>query len=270
MAGKRLAGKSALVTGAARGTGERIARLFVAEGASVVLADILDENGEKLADELGSRARYEHLDVRAEPEWEHAVHEAEAAFGPLDILVNNAAILHMAAFEDTTKEDIERLVAVNQIGPFLGMKAVVPSMKAHGGGSIVTVTSIDSMKGKNGIVAYASSKWGARGITKVAALELGRYGIRVNAVCPEAGSPDMVMPFMPAGLEARHIEQATASFHGRVATQRERSAWDRIDDVAKMVLFLASDDAASCSGADFVLDNAITAGTIVRGAPGSD
>jgi len=266
----RLEGKIAIVTGASRGTGEQIARTFVAEGAKVLLGDILDEAGERLAGELGDGAIYRRLDVRSEEDWAAAVSDAEQAFGPVSVLVNNAAILHMAAFEDTTRQDLERLVAVNQIGPFLGIQAVLETMKTQGGGSIVTVTSIDSMKAKNGIVAYASSKWGARGITKVAALELGRYGIRVNAVCPEAGSPEMAVPFMPEGVGVDLVEKGSASYHHRLATQKTRSALDRMGDVARMVAFLASDEAASCTGSDYVLDSGITAGTIIRGAPGSD
>ena len=262
----RLDGKIAIITGSARGTGEVTARLFVAEGARVILTDLRDAAGEKVASELGPNARYLHLDVTSESDWAGTVQETERHFGPLNVLVNNAGVLKMAAIEDTELGDFERIVRVNQIGPFLGMKAVIEPMRRQGGGAVVNVTSIDSLQAKNGITAYASSKWGARGLTKAAALELGRYGIRVNAVCPEAGSTDMVAPYIPDGVDP---ESALAHSHHRLATQKSRSHRERLEDIARMILFLASDESASCSGADFVLDSAISAGAIVRGTPGS-
>jgi 3alpha(or 20beta)-hydroxysteroid dehydrogenase len=262
----RLDDKVAIVTGAARGTGRAVARRFVAEGARVLVADVDAERGEVVAKELGSSACFRPLDVGSEEDWARAVRGVLDGWGRLDVLVNNAALLHLAALEDTTARDFERLVRVNQIGPFLGIRAVTAPMRAAGRGSIVNVSSVDGLAGKNGVVAYASTKWALRGITRVAALELGRFGIRVNAVCPEAGSVDMIRPYLPEGVD---FEKVLAAQQPILATQRGRSSEERIGDVANMVLFLASDESASSTGADFVVDGGNTAGRIVRGAPGS-
>jgi 3alpha(or 20beta)-hydroxysteroid dehydrogenase len=256
----------ALVSGAARGTGAATARIFVEEGARVLLGDVNGAGCDALARELGPAARAVALDVGAEAGWRRAVELALAEFGRLDALVNNAALLHMAALEDTRVEDFERLVRVNQIGTFLGIRAVVEPMRSAGGGSIVNVSSVDGLAGKNGVVAYASTKWAVRGITRVAALELGRFGIRVNAVCPEAGSAEMLRPYIPDGVDPEKVLARQQPF---LATQQARSVADRVRDVAKLIAFLASDDAASCTGADFAIDGGNTAGRIVRGAPGS-
>jgi 3alpha(or 20beta)-hydroxysteroid dehydrogenase len=261
-----LDGKIALISGAARGTGEATARLCVAEGARVLIGDVLDEPASRVAAELGDAARWIHLDVTREDDWRRAVAHAVSEFGKLDVLVNNAAVLHMAALEDTELADFERVVRVNQTGTFLGMKAVVEPMKRAGGGSIVNIASVDGRQGKNGVVAYAASKWAVRGMTRVAAIELGRFGIRVNAVCPEAGSGQMVAPYVPEGIDP---ELALAHGWKVLPRQRSRSIAERIGDVAKLVVFLASDAAASCTGADFAIDGGNTAGQIVRQAPGA-
>jgi 3alpha(or 20beta)-hydroxysteroid dehydrogenase len=262
----RLAGKIALVTGAARGTGEATARLFASEGARVVLADVRDEDGERVAREIGAAASYTHLDVTSEADWERVVAKAEDAHGALHVLVNNAAVLHMAAIADTQLADFERVVRVNQTGTFLGIRAVIPALTRAGGGSIVNISSVDGLAGKNGLVAYASSKWAVRGITKVAALELGRFGIRVNAVCPEAGSVEMIAPYVPPGVD---LEKLMSHSHPILPKQAGRAQRERIADVAKLVLFLASDESASCTGGDFPIEGGNTAGKIVRGAPGA-
>ena len=170
----RLDGKVALVTGAARGTGEVIARLFAEEGARVVLADVLDSQGETVAHEIGEGASFQHLDVGSENDWKDGVVAVLERFGRLDVLVNNAALLHLASVEETSVEDLQRLIRVNQIGPFLGMRAAVPALRDAGGGSIVNVSSIDGLRGANGVFAYASTKWALRGMTKVAAVEFGK------------------------------------------------------------------------------------------------
>ncbi|MDX1648932.1 MAG: SDR family oxidoreductase, partial [Myxococcota bacterium] len=184
----------------------------------------------------------------------------------LDVLVNNAGLLHMAAIVDTELADFERLVRVNQIGPFLGIKHVAPHLCAQERGAIVNVASIDGLRGQNGVVAYASTKWALRGITRVAALELGRFGVRVNAVCPEAGSAEMLAPYIPEGVDP---EKVLARMQPHLATQSRRSVADRVRDVAKLVAFLASDDAASCHGADFAVEGGNLAGRLVPGAPGA-
>jgi 3alpha(or 20beta)-hydroxysteroid dehydrogenase len=262
----RLDGKVALVTGAARGTGALTARLFAAEGARVVLADVLDEPGAAVAREIGPSAHFIHLDVTSEPHWERAVAETALRFSNLDVLVNNAAVLHMSAIADTSPEEFLRVVRVNQLGTFLGIKSVTESMKAAGGGSMVNVASVDGLRGQTGIVAYASSKWAVRGITRVAALELGRFGIRVNTVCPEAGSAHMVAPYLPPGVP---VEKILPRMQPTLSYQKDRTLDALMQDVANAILFLASDESRSCTGSDLVCEGGNLAGRIVKGAAGA-
>ena len=256
----RLKDKVALVTGAARGTGAATARLFAAEGARVVLADVLDERGGKTAAEIGESARYQHLDVSSEPDWERAVEEVEREFGRLDVLVNNAAVLHLATIEKTSLKDWDRLVAVNQTGVFLGVRAAIAPMRRAGGGSIVNVSSIDGLEGMNYVGAYASTKWALRGLTRCAALELGRDGIRVNTVCPAGGSDEMAAPWVPAGA------QSTSDYaEGRPIPRR-----GRVEEVAALILFLASDESSFCTGGDYPVDGGHSCGTYLGSLPGAD
>jgi 3alpha(or 20beta)-hydroxysteroid dehydrogenase len=230
------------------------------------LADVLDELGADAAKDIGDAACFVHLDVGVESDWRRAVAQTLERFGRVDVLVNNAAVLHMAAIADTEVADFERVVRVNQLGTFLGIKSVIEAMKAAGGGSIVNVSSVDGLRGQNGIVAYASSKWAVRGITRVAALELGRFGIRVNAVCPEAGSPHMIQPYMPPGVD---VGKVIPRMQPNLATQRGRTLDELIRDVANVILFLASDESRSCTGSDFACEGGNTAGRIVKGAAGA-
>lgn len=262
----RLEDKVAIITGAARGTGEATARLFVEEGARVALADVADERGEALAKELGDAAAFVHLDVTSEEDWRRAVEATLARFGRLDVLVNNAGVLHMAAIVDTALADYERVIRVNQVGPFLGMRAVAPALREGGGGAIVNVSSVDGLRAHNGIVAYAASKWALRGMSKVAAIELGRFGIRVNTVCPEAGSADMIAPYVPEGVDPRMVHGFSQPF---LPYQRNRPHEERLRDIALMILFLASDESRSCTGGDFPVESGNTAGSRVRGVPGA-
>jgi 3alpha(or 20beta)-hydroxysteroid dehydrogenase len=263
----RLQDKVAIVTGSARGTGAAIARLFVEEGARVLVSDVRDELGEKLASELGRSAVYRRLDVRREADWQAAVDDIRSRFGGrIDVLVNNAAILKIAAIADTGPEDLTALFEVNQLGPFLGIRAVAPVMREQGGGSIVNLASSDGVKGMNGVVGYASTKWALRGITRAAAIELARHRIRVNAVCPEAGSPEMSAPFLPEG-----IDPVAAAEHNADSLLRSPEGYtieDRIRDVARAVLFLASDDCPTATAADIVIDGGLTAGYRQAGIPG--
>ncbi len=262
----RLEGKVAIVTGAARGTGAVIARTLVREGARVWIADVLEEPGEKTAAELGESARFLRLDVTDEGAWAEAVRDVLDRDERVDVLVNNAAILHLGSLVETTGADFERLVKVNQIGPFLGIRAVFEAMKAQGGGSIVNISSVDGFNPKNGVVAYASTKFGLRGITKVAAVELGRYGIRVNAVCPEAGGPEMVRPYLPEGVDP----DLAMSFQWPILhTQRDRTVEERLEDIAHLVTYLASDESRSCTGGDFVIDGGHSAARLLKGGPTS-
>ncbi len=261
----RLAGKVAIVTGAAQGTGAVIARTFVAEGARVVIADVKDEAGREVARSLGDAARFVHLDVRRPEDWQAAVAATVSAFGGLHVLVNNAAILLIAPLSKTSREDFLRIVEVNQLGPFLGIQAVFETMKQGGGGSIVNISSSDGIKGMNGVAAYASSKWGVRGLTKSTAMELGRHRIRVNAICPEAGNPSMSAPFLP---EMADIAKASHQMMQAILKAPEDSAPEsRLEHVARMALFLASDESLSCTAADFVVDAGLWTGVHNKGLP---
>ena len=262
----RLEGKVAIITGAARGTGEVTARQFVREGATVWIADLLDDLAGKLAAELGESARAVHLDVGEEADWQRVVAEVTRRDGRIDVLVNNAGVLKLAPLVETTAADFERLVRVNQIGPFLGIRAMVEPMKDLGGGSIVNIASVDGYSAKNGVVAYASTKWALRGITKVSAIELGRYGIRVNAVCPEAGGPEMVRPYLPDGVDPELAMQYQWPI---LYSNRDRTIEDRLQDIAYLVTYLASDESRTCTGADFVIDGGHSAGRLLKAGPRS-
>ncbi|MEZ4334172.1 MAG: SDR family oxidoreductase [Myxococcota bacterium] len=261
----RLEGKVAIVTGAAQGTGAAIARLFAEEGARVVLADVKEDAGRAQADALGANARFVALDVRRPESWHAAVARTVEAFGGLDVLVNNAAILLIAPLSKTSRDDFLRIVEVNQLGPFLGIQAVAEVMKARGGGSIVNVASSDGIKGMNGVVAYASSKWAVRGLSKSAAIELGKYGIRINAICPEAGNPDMSAPFLSGDLDLSTVHHR--SMQAILKSPEGRRPDCRVDDIARMALFLASDESLSCTAADFVVDAGLWSGTYQKGIP---
>ncbi len=263
----RLEGKIAIITGSARGTGETTARLFAAEGARVTIADVNREGGESVAQDLGDAALFVETDVTSEASWANCVEATRKHFGaPPNVLVNNAALLHLAALEDTEGADLERLLRVNTMGAFHGIRAVLPGMKETGGGSIVNVSSIDGLAAKNGVAAYATTKWALRGLSKVAAVELGKYGVRVNVVCPEAGSPDMIAPYLPPGID---FEKIDAGAHRMLAYQKDRKNIERLKDVARMIAFLASDESLSCTGADFAVDSGYTMGRVLPGVPGS-
>jgi len=247
----RLAGKVALITGAARGQGEAEAQLFVAEGAKVVLGDVLDDPGKGVAKSLGDSAVYLHHDVSREESWANFVATALQTFGQIDVLVNNAGILHVAPIAEIKLEHYMRVIQVNQVGCLLGMKAVIPSMAKAGGGSIVNISSISGIEGAIGLVSYVSSKFAIRGMTKTAALELGRLGIRVNAICP--GGIDT-----PMGRgDSEGFENVDSSAWYR-ALPLQRIG--KPDEVAKLALYLASSEAAYCTGAEFVIDGGALAG----------
>ena len=247
----RLEGKVAIVTGGSRGTGEATARRFVREGARVVLADVLDELGRRVAGELGDAALYVHLDVTSEAEWAACLERTLAHFGRIDVLVNNAAVLHIAPLEQTALADWERLVRVNQTGPFLGIKTVAKAMRAGGGGSIVNVSSIDGLEGMSYVSAYASTKWALRGLAKCAALELGPDGIRVNTVCPAGGSDEMAAPWRPPG------SKDTSGYMDKRPIPRRGT----VEEIAAMILFLASDESSFCTGGDFPVDGGHSCGS---------
>jgi len=245
----RLHDKVAIITGAARGQGEATARLFAAEGCSVIMTDVLSAEGEAVARSIGERAAFMRHDVSDEGDWASVVDHALARFGKIDVLVNNAAIAHFAPIEETGKADLQRLLNVNVVGPFLGIKAVLPLMKQARRGSIVNISSVDGLRGTTGLSAYDACKWGVRGITKAVALEAAAYGVRVNSVHPGAIDTPMLNPEGMA--DTTPIATAMGIPFGRVG---------RSPEVAAVSLFLASDDASYVSGSEVAVDGAWTAG----------
>ncbi|PXY24962.1 3-alpha-hydroxysteroid dehydrogenase [Prauserella coralliicola] len=245
----RLKGKVALITGAARGQGAAAARRFAAEGAKVMIADVNDAEGKALAGELGDPAAYTHLDVAEEDDWAQAVDRTVAEFGTLNVLVNNAGVLHFSPLGQTTLADYERVIRINQVGAFLGMRSVVEPMSTAGGGSIVNVSSVEGLAGMPFLVAYTASKFAIRGMTKVAALELGERGIRVNSLHP--GMIDTQMVSDAAG-------GAEVDF-SRVARRLALQRVGRPEEIADVALFLASDESSYCTGGEFVADGGATA-----------
>ncbi len=242
----RVDGKVVLVTGAARGQGEAHARLLASEGAQVLVTDVLDELGEDVAASIGPSAVYQHLDVASEDDWRAAVALVVDRFGSLTSLVNNAAI-HDApvAFESTSLEAYLRTVQVNQVGVFLGMRAVIPHLRDAGGGSIVNISSIGGVHPLPGEAGYASAKWAVRAMTQVGAIEHGKDGIRVNTVLPGMiETPSLSEKTVALLTSGRHpVIQALPL--SRVGTPI---------DVAQLVLFLVSDESSYCTGADFACD----------------
>jgi 3alpha(or 20beta)-hydroxysteroid dehydrogenase len=244
-----LDGKVAIITGAARGQGAAAARVFVAEGARVVIADVSDDAGKELASELGDAAYYRHLDVSSEEDWASAVEEAVQTFGGVHVLVNNAGVLHFSAVEETKLADYERVVRTNQFGCFLGMRAVIPAMTQAGGGSIVNVSSVEGLAGMPYTVAYAASKFAIRGMTKVAALELGPRNIRVNSV-------------HPGMIDTKMVQDAIGGHEVDLSPVTRKLALRRVgraEEIANLVLFLASDLSSYSTGAEFVADGGSTA-----------
>lgn len=252
----RLDGKVMVVTGAARGLGEVVARMGVAQGAKVVIADVRDELGESVAAALGDDAIYVRCDVRREQDWANVVSVAESGFGHLDVLVNNAAILKMGLLEDFALDDFKALVEVNEVGVFLGMRAVIPAMRNAGRGSIINVGSTDGLHGMAGVCGYAATKWALRGMTKSAAQELGPLDIRVNAVHPggirtEMSNDITVPPLLGAGEPLAR---------DRVQLRWPLQRYPELEEVASVILFLASDDATYTTGQDIACDGGATIG----------
>ena len=244
-----LDGKVAIITGAARGQGAAAARLFVEQGARVVIADVLDDIGKELAESLGAAAIHRHLDVASEDDWRTVVGEVVETLGGVQVLVNNAGILRFIALPDTTLEDYLRIVNINQVGTFLGMREVAKPMMAAGGGSIINISSIEGLAGMPYLTAYTSTKFAIRGMTKVAALELGPHNIRVNSVHPGMIETDMVKD--AAGGHDIDLSPAAK----RIALRRMGQS----EDIAEVVLFLASDNSRYVTGAEIAADGGATA-----------
>lgn len=241
----RLEGKVAIITGAAQGMGASHARLFISEGAKVVLTDLNEEKGEALASELGENALFIKQNVTSEADWATVVSTTAEHFGSIDVLVNNAGITVSKSLLDTTIEDYRRIVEINQVSVFLGMKAVVPTMQKAGKGSIVNISSINGLVG--GAVGYTDTKFAVRGLTKAAALEFAKNNIRVNSVHPGVIETPMIMQ----GDTKAQVE----AFVKFIPLQRMAKS----EEVSSLVLYLASDESSYSTGSEFVIDGGLTA-----------
>ncbi|HEY9394229.1 MAG TPA: glucose 1-dehydrogenase [Nocardioides sp.] len=244
----RLEGKTAIVTGGAQGQGAAIARAFVSEGAKVVIADVADEPGKLLAEELGESALFVHHDVSSEESWTALVAETAETYGPVNVLANNAGILRFGEILTQPVEEFELLWRVNTLGCFLGMRSVIETMKANGGGSIINASSIEGLAGMAFVAGYTSTKFAIRGMTKAAALELGPSGIRVNSV-----HPGMIDTGMTRGVGA---DDAAMEFGAaKVALKRVGHP----EDIAPLYVYLASDESGFVTGAEIAIDGGATA-----------
>lgn len=241
----RLEDKVAIVTGAAQGMGASHARAFIKEGAKVVLTDLNDEKGQALAAELGDNSVFLKHDVTSEADWTRVIEATEAHFGPVNILVNNAGVTQSKSLLETSLSDYRRILEINQVSVFLGMKSVVPSMLKAGGGSIVNISSINGLVG--GAIGYTDSKFAVRGMTKAAALECAAYNIRINSVHPGVIDTPMIMQ--------SDTKSAVEAFAKHIPLKRVAKP----EEVSSLVLYLASDESSYSTGAEFVVDGGITA-----------
>ncbi|KMY49621.1 glucose 1-dehydrogenase [Peribacillus loiseleuriae] len=241
----RLLNKVAIITGAARGMGASHARKFVEEGAKVVITDLNEEAGIALAQELGENAMFIKQDVSSEADWDAVVAETEKAFGPVNILVNNAGISVNNSIENTTLEQYLKIVNINQVSVFLGMKAVVSSMKKTENGSIVNISSMNGLVA--GAIGYTDTKFAVRGMTKAAAIDFARYGIRVNSVHPGV----IETPMVTQGDSVEVIKE----FAKHIPLKRVAKS----EEVTNLVLFLASEESSYSTGSEFVIDGGLTA-----------
>jgi len=250
----RFDGKVAIVTGAARGQGEAHVRRLAAEGAQVVATDVLDDVGEIVAKDVGDGVLYLHHDVTDDAAWAAVVDRAEAHFGGVDVLVNNAGIARMAPLIDMSTDDYMDVIRVNQVGVFFGMRAVAPAMQRRGGGSIVNISSVDGMAGMANVIGYVASKFAVRGMTKTAAVELGPMGIRVNSVHPGGVDTPMIRP---PGFEDVDYD----GMFNRLPIPRCGTP----EDIAALVAFLASEESGYITGTEHVIDGGLLAGVSLFG-----
>ena len=243
----RLEGKTALISGGARGQGAAEAALFAEEGANVVLTDVLDEEGERTADIIGGA--FLHHDVTSEEEWAAVVARAVELHGGVDVLINNAGIYADSPLVGGDVDEYRRVIEVNQVGVYLGMREVAPVMIERGGGSIINISSIGGMRGGGGSFAYTASKWAVRGMTKSAAVRLGRHGIRVNSIHPGLINTPMLADTRMA--DPANIEQML----GQIPLRRMAEP----SEVARLALFLASDESSYSTGSEFLIDGGLLA-----------
>ncbi|WP_406069114.1 glucose 1-dehydrogenase [Streptomyces sp. NBC_01020] len=257
----KLVGRVIVITGAARGQGEQEARLFVAEGAKVLLGDVLDEQGAALAKELGESAAYVRLDVTREADWSAAVEAAKETFGKIDGLVNNAGILRFNELVTTPLDEFQQVVQVNQVGAFLGIKTVAPEIEAAGGGTIVNTASYTALTGMAFVGSYAATKAAIVGLTRVAAMELAAKGIRVNAMCPGAIDTPMSNPAQldPDADPAESSAALDELYRKLVPLGRV----GRPEEVARLALFLSGEDSSYITGQPFVIDGGWLAGVSI-------
>ena len=241
----RLQDKVIIITGAAQGMGATHARLCIEAGAKVVLTDINAEKGQALANELGSNALFMQHDVTSEDDWAQVIAKTAAQFGTVNVLVNNAGITQSKSILDTSLADYRRILEINQVSVFLGMKAVIPSMQKNQQGSIINISSINGLVG--GAIGYTDSKFAVRGMTKAAALECAPYGIRVNSVHPGVIATPMIMQ--------GDTKAAVEAFAKNIPLKRVAQP----EEVSSIVLYLASDDSSYSTGAEFIVDGGLTA-----------
>lgn len=254
----RLSGKVCIITGAAQGMGEATARLFASEGAKLALGDVNVEKLEAVAKGLGGETFHDTLDVSDDENWKHFVGAVQEKFGTIDVLVNNAGLVHFTPIELLDPKDFYRITGVNTLGPILGTKHVTPIMKKAGKGSIINISSVDGLRGCNGLTNYTASKWALRGVTKCHAYELGTSGIRVNSVHPGGVNT-------PMGNAAGRPEEEVNKVFQRLPLGRI----GKPEEIAQASLFLASDEASYITGAEIAVDGGWTAGTFLTMLPGS-
>ena len=248
----RVSGKVAIVTGANRGLGQAFAHLLTSEGAKVVATDI-NINGAAMVEKGEQNTLFLRQDVSSEERWLSVIQETEARFGPVSILVNNAGVTSPkigGAIEKTSLDDFNRIISVNQTGVFLGMKTVFPSMRRAGGGSIINISSVSGLVGKEHTIAYTASKFAVRGMSKVAAIEYGPHNIRVNSIHP--GPIDTQMLYAPDGSMRPVIQ--------KIMETLPAGRFGHAEEIAQLVLLLASDEMKFATGAEFVIDGGMTCG----------